>query len=200
MKKLILLAAALLPIAAQASTVSLSTTRNGAGLFLADGVTVAGTGNLIRVGSISNLADPIGTFVEFGAGSTRTIVSTTSKITGSVTTSLPEANHTQFNGRTIYIWAYNSGAALTASQQAIFASTKVFPNNDVSGVGDDVPVVSATDFTSVVEIPGFIPGRIIAGDATHTPKFVLGAVVPEPTTTTFSGLVALAFMARRKRA
>jgi hypothetical protein len=200
MKKLILLAAALLPLAAQASTVSLSTTRTGAGLFLADGATVAGTNMLIRVGMISNLADPIGSFVEFGAGSTRTIVSTTSKITGSVTSALPEADHTQFNGKAIYIWAYNSGVALTASQQAIFASTKLFPNNDVSGVGDDVTVVSAVDFTSVVTIPGWNPGQIVTGDATHNPKFVLGTVVPEPTTTTFSGLAALAFIARRKRA
>jgi len=200
MKKLILLAAALLPIAAQASTVSLSTTRTGAGLFLSGGTTVAGTGMLIRVGTISNLADPVGTFVEFGAGSTRTIVSTTSKITGSVTAALPEANHDQFNGKAIYIWAYNSATALTASQQAIFASTKLFPTNDVNGVGDDVTVVSASDFTGAVEIPGWNPGSIVAGDATHTPKFVLGTVVPEPTTTTFSGLAALAFIARRKRA
>ena len=200
MKKLILLAAALLPLASQASTVSLSTGRTGAGLFLADGVTVAGTGMLIRVGMISDLADPVGTFVEFGAGATRTIVTTTSKITGSVTSALPEANHTAFNGRSIYIWAYNSASSLTASQQAIFASTKVFPNNDVSGVGDDVTVVSATDFTSVVTIPGWNPGSIVTGDATHNPKFVLGTVVPEPTTTTFSGLAALAFIARRKRA
>jgi hypothetical protein len=200
MKKLILLAAALLPIAAQASTVSLSTTRFGAGLFLADGTTVAGTGMLIRVGTISNLADPVGSFVEFGAGATRTIISTTSKITGSVTSALPEADHTQFNGRSIYIWAYNSGTALTASQQAIFASTKAFPVNDVNGVGDDVTVFSAADFTGAVTIPGWNPGSIVAGDAVHTPKFVLGTVVPEPTTTTFSGLAALAFIARRKRA
>jgi len=200
MKKLILLAAALLPLAAQASTVSLSTTRFGAGLFLADGTTVAGTGMLIRVGTLSHLADPIGSFVEFGAGATRTIISTPSKITGSVTSALPEADHTQFNGKSIYIWAYNSGTALTASQQAIFASTKAFPVNDVNGVGDDVTVFSAADFTGAVTIPGWNPGSIVAGDAVHTPKFVLGTVVPEPTTTTFSGLAALAFIARRKRA
>jgi hypothetical protein len=56
------------------------------------------------------------------------------------------------------------------------------------------------DFTSVVTIPGWNPGQIVTGDATHNPKFVLGTVVPEPTTTTFSGLAALAFIARRKRA
>lgn len=200
MKKLILLAAALLPLASQASTVSLSTSRFGAGLFLADGTTLAGTGMLIRVGTISNLADPVGSFVDFGAGSTRTIVSTTSKITGSVTSALPEANHDQFNGKAIYIWAYNSATALTASQQAIFASTKLFPTNDVNGVGDDVTVVSATDFTGAVTIPGWNPGAIVAGGGDHTPRFVLGTVVPEPTTTTFSGLAALAFIARRKRA
>ncbi|RFC52834.1 MAG: hypothetical protein DVB22_000191 [Verrucomicrobia bacterium] len=200
MKKLILLAAALLPLAAQASTVSLSTSRTGAGLFLSGGTTLAGTGSLIRVGSISNLADPIGTFVEFGAGSTRTIISTTSKITGSVSSALPEANHTQFNGRTIYIWAYNAPTAGAATQQAIFTSTKAFPVNDVSGVGDDVTVFSATELTGVVTIPGWNPGQILAGSGDHTPRFVLGTVVPEPTTTTFSGLAALAFIARRKRA
>ncbi len=200
MKKVILFALLALPIAAQASTVSISTNRTGAGLFLSGGTTVAGNGMLLRIGSISNLADPIGSFVEFGTSATRSIITTTSKITGPVATSLPEASHDQFNGRTIYIWAYNSGTALTASQQAIFSSTKAFPANDVNGVGDDVTVVSATDLTGVVEIPGWNPGVILPGVGDHTPRFALGTVVPEPTTTTFSGLAALAFIARRKRA
>jgi hypothetical protein len=200
MKKILLIASLSMPFAVQASTVSLSTSRTGAAAFLADGTTLAGTGNLIRVGMISNLADPVGSFVEFGTGATRTIITATSKITGSVTSPLAESQHTQFDNKTLYIWVYNSPNALTASQQGIFASNKAFPVNDVAGVGDDVLVTSATDFVGVVEIPGWVPAQIVTGDAANNPKFVLGGVIPEPTSTTLSGLVALGFLARRKRA
>lgn len=200
MKKLLLIASLAMPFAVQASTVSLSTSRTGAAAFLADGTTLAGTGNLIRVGTISNLADPVGSFVEFGTGATRTIISSTSKITGSVTPTLAEAQHTQFDNKTLYIWVYNSPNALTASQQGIFASNKSFPVNDVAGVGDDVLVTSATDFVGTVEIPGWVQAQIVTGDAANNPKFVLGGVIPEPTSATLSGLVALGFLARRKRA
>jgi len=203
MKKILLIATLTMPLSLKATTVSLSSTSAGPGVFQTDATTLVPNGSVIRIGTITNLANPIGSFVEFGTGAVRSVgvggSARPGKVAGSVTATEPETAHDKFNGAAVYVWLYNGTSPLTSSAQGLFSTTAVFPANDGPlGLNDSLTLASGTQITGTVAIPGWGTAAILPGDATNSLKFVLA--VPEPTTTTFSGLVALAFMARRKRA
>ena len=205
MKKILLIAALTMPLSLKATTVSLSSTATGPAVFQTDATTLVPNGSVIRIGSISNLADPIGSFVELGTGAVRSVGLGASakpgKVAGSVTATEAETAHDKFNGAAVYVWLYNGTSPLVSSAQGLFSTTATFPVNDGPlGLNDGLTLASATQITGTVAIPGWNTASIQPGDATNSSKFVLGGVVPEPTTTTFSGLVAVAFRARRKRA
>jgi hypothetical protein len=205
MKKVLLLTALMLPLTAGATTMSLSSPATGPGVFASDATTLVPNGSIIRIGTVSNVADPVASFVEFGTGSVRSVgigaTAKPGKVAGSVTPTESESAHDKFNNQKIFVWLYNGTSSLTSSQQGLFSTSVNFPLNDgPTGLNDNVTLVSATDITGVVSIPGWIDAQILPGDANNSKKFVLGGVIPEPTSTTLSGLVALGFLARRTRA
>jgi len=190
-------------LVAKATTLSFSTTRTGPAVFDSTNTLVVPNGSLVRVGTISNESDPNATFVEFGTSALASAganpaTARPGKLVGDATPSLAEANHTQFNGQTIYLWIYNAPTAGAATQQGIFKTNLVFPNNDTGGFGDSIIVTSATDITSVVAAPGYSAPQILAGDANDSKHFVLGAV-PEPTASLLALLGVVAIGVRRRR-
>jgi hypothetical protein len=205
MKKTILALLASLTVAANASTVSLSNSPSGPAAFLPGNTTKVTNGSLVRVGMIGNLADPMGTFVEFGTSVIRNAgvggSAVPGKVVGSVTATGAESTHDQFNNQTVYLWIYSTATASSTADQGIFATTRTFPANDVAGVGDDTTVLVGTEVLSVVNLPAemYTAAQILPGDAVDSKHFVLGAFIPEPTTSSIFVLGALGLLLRRRR-
>ena len=204
MKKTILALLACLTVSASATTVSLSNTIGGPAVFNSTNTAKVVNGSLVRIGSISNLADAAASFVEFGTNTIKSIGiganARPGKLVGSVTSTAPESGnaHTAFNGQTVYVWIYNAAAAAGSTEQGIFATTRVFPNHDPAGVGDDLTIDVANEILTTVPLAGFTPALIVPGDATDSKHFVLGAV-PEPATTSILGLSMIGLLLRRRR-
>jgi hypothetical protein len=210
MTKLLLLPACLvLPISAVATTVSLSNTIWGPAVFQPGGTTLVANGSKIRVGMITDLTDPVGSFVEMGVGQVRSVglgvTARPGKVVGSVVLTESEVEHDKFNNARVYLWVYNSVGSATATAQGIFATGARFPVNDgLTGFGDYLIVSATTEITGTVAVAEWEEAQILPGDAVNSLRLVLGAAdvggaVPE---VGVSGLVVLGGMGmglRRRR-
>jgi len=176
----------------QASTVTLSSTYYGPAAFNATNTAKVANGSLIRVGMVTDLANPAASFVEFGTSTVKNAGAGSNlvpgKIAGTVTQSQPETGHDVINQQTVYLWVYNAATAGAATQQGLFKTTQSFPVNQPTWIDDYVTIQSAVDITGVVSIPGFAPARILPGDATDSLHFVLGASIPVPPDSDADGL------------
>ena len=209
MKTILLIACLGLPVSLRATTVSLSNTIWGPAVFQPGGTTLVSNGSLIRVGTITNLADPVGSFVEMGVGQVRSVggglTARPGKVVGSVVLTQPETEHDRFNNARVYLWVYNSVGSATATAQGIFSTEARFPVNDgPNGFGDYLFVSVTTEITGTVAMAGWDEAQILPGDAVNSLRLVLGAAdmggtVPE---VGVSGLVVLGGMGmgwRRRR-
>ncbi len=209
MKSFLLLACLALPVSVGATTVSLSSLPSGPGVFQPGGTTLVANGSMIRVGMITDLADPFGSFVEIGTGQVRTAgvgaLARPGKLVGSVVLTESEAEHDKFNNARVYLWVYNSVGSATATAQGIFSTEARFPVNDgLTGFGDYLIVSSTTQITGTVAMAGWDEAQILPGDSVNSLRLVLGAedlggTVPE---VGVSGLVVLGGMGmglRRRR-
>ena len=198
----------MVPAVLQASSVTLSSTATGPSVFASNAVNLVPNGSMIKVGTFIGGVETLANWREFGGSTVKSAgpgaTAKASKVTGTVTNNNAEADDSQFNGLAVYIWIYNSTTVSAIADQAIFKSTFVFPNNDLSGTGDSV-TPTATSFTAgVVAIEGFSNGQFIAngdngtGNATGG-KFILGAAVPELSTSMMlASLIGLVAIRRRR--
>jgi len=203
MKPLLLIACLAFPVSLRATTVSLSNTIWGPAVFQPGGTTLVSNGSLIRVGMITDLTDPVGSFVEMGVGQVRSVgfglTARPGKVVGSVALTESEAEHDKFNNARVYFWLHNSAGSATATAQGIFATEARFPVNDgLTGFSDYLIISVTTEITGTVAIPGWDEAQILPGDAVNSMRLVLGAV-PE---VGVSGLMVLGGMGmgwRRRR-
>jgi hypothetical protein len=210
MKLPLLIACFAMPFSLKATTLSLSSTKWGPGVFQPGGTTLVANGSLIRVGIVTVLSDPAGSFVEFGTGMVRSAgvgaTANPGKVVGSVALTESESEHDKFNNERVYLWVYNSTGSATATAQGIFSTEARFPENDGPfGLSDYFWLYSGTEITGTVAMAGWEEAQILPGDAVNSLRLVLGAVdlggtVPE---VGVSGLVVLGGMGmglmRRRR-
>ena len=188
---------------------SLSNTIWGPAVFQPGGTTLVSNGSLIRVGTITNLADPVGSFVEMGVGQVRSVggglTARPGKVVGSVVLTESETEHDRFNNARVYLWVYNSVGSATATAQGIFSTEARFPVNDGPfGLSDYFWVYSGDEITGTVAMAGWDQAQILPGDAVNSLRLVLGSAdmggaVPE---VGVSGLMVLGGMGmgwRRRR-
>ena len=209
MKSLLLTACLAMPFSLKATTLSLSSTKWGPGVFQPGGTTLVANGSLIRVGTVTDLSDPAGSFVEFGTGMVRSAgvgaSANPGKVVGSVAHTESETEHDKFNNARVYLWVYNSVGSATATAQGIFSTEARFPVNDGPfGLSDYFWVYSGDEITGTVAMAGWDQAQILPGDAVNSLRLVLGSAdmggaVPE---VGVSGLVVLGGMGmgwRRRR-
>jgi hypothetical protein len=116
-------------LSAEASTITLSSSPAGYSVYDVGAATPVANGNLLRVGTFSNpgalsltmsISQMIaaGGWTEFGSRFTSSIFGNPGKLTGSIIDDSAAANF--FNGKDLYIWAFNSPTTAAATATGIF--------------------------------------------------------------------------------
>ena len=196
-----------MPSLSKASTVTLSSTSTGPSVVTSTAVNLVPNGSLIIVGTFIGGIETLANWREFGLSSVKSAgggpSARASKVTGSVTNNNAEADDSQFNGLPVYIWIYNSTTISATADQGIFKSTFLFPNNDTSGTGDSV-TPTAVSFVGGIALEGFGTSEFRAGvnnltGSTTGGLFILGAAVPEVSTSSLMLMSILGLAAIRRR-
>lgn len=198
----------MVPSFTKASTVTLSSAATGPSVFASNALNLVPNGSLIRVGTFLGGVETAANWRDFGPSTVKTAGigggARASKVTGAVTNTGGEADDAQFNGLAVYIWIYNSVAVSLTADQAIFKSNAfVFPNNDLASAGDAV-TPTAVSFTQSIALEGFTPGLFLPNADNGTGnltggKFVLGAAIPEISTSMMLiSLLGLVVVRRRR--
>ena len=196
------------PVIVTASTVTLSSTSTGPSVFASNAVNLVPNGSLIRVGTFLGGIETLANWRDFGVSTVKSAgigaSAKPSKVTGTVTNTGGDVDDAQFNGLAVYVWIYNSTTINPLAEQGIFKSTFLFPVNDFSSTADSV-TPTATSFTTAIGLEGlFTAGQYIANADNGTGnltggKFVLGAPIPETSTSMFLASVLGLMTLRRRR-
>jgi hypothetical protein len=201
--KSIIFCLALLPLAANASNITLANSPVGPQVVTFSRVLI-GNGNLVRIGTLT-VPGLASSFVEFGTSTTLSVGPGTSRVSGTAVNTGGEADDAQFNAKDVYLWIYSTPTASATADQGLFRATAgtpawVFPTD---GGALDTVTLGVANINSALDIPGFTGAAVQAAGAegntlTNTALRLGTVAVPEPSASLLA-LVALGFITRRKR-